>query len=112
MIQICCPVSSRFFVRTPNGQYTLGRMLNPQGVRDALEELQGGKVWSWKQVSAASFLVSIYLRETGVEYTIRGQMREKLKQEKNTKGLGIQLTVENLQRMWETLGSIPKPKRS
>lgn len=40
--------------------------------------------------------------------TIRGQLREKLRQENK----GLQFTVENLQKMWETLGSISNPKRN
>ena len=34
----------------------------------------------------------------------RGQLREQLRQENKTKGL--QFTVENIQKMWETLSSI------
>lgn len=45
------------------------------------------------------YVASMYLGETGVEYTIRGELREKLRQENKTKGLEMQLTVENLQRM-------------
>lgn len=39
----------------------------------------------------------------------RGQLREQLRQENKTKGL--QFTVENIQKMWETLSSISNPQR-